>query len=305
MPLTLQSFNFAIECDENELETYDVKQEGPNSTTASVASEAGKQFTIVITNNLLDSDLVVDLHIDGERVRSPVFSAGNAGQRRVISGLQTSATSTLPFKFQELELVDPDLEDAPVVSEMAQIGSIEARAFRCQIQRTVEYEPTNRRLHGGRVSERSKKAGWHHVSFADEVINEKAATSHVKYTDKLDAPCASVKVFYRPRELLMAQGVIVGYNIGAGISGGSEVDDRKRAREDGSSGPSKRRTGSSIKEEELSDDARAQRIQALEAELNSLKMARKSGSSVKHERAPSPIVVGQAAGEVVDLTLED
>ena len=42
MPFTLQSFNFAIECDENELETYDVKQEGPNSTTAFVASEAGK-----------------------------------------------------------------------------------------------------------------------------------------------------------------------------------------------------------------------------------------------------------------------
>jgi hypothetical protein len=42
MPLTLQSFNFSIICDENELEMYDVKQEGPDSTTAFVASEAGK-----------------------------------------------------------------------------------------------------------------------------------------------------------------------------------------------------------------------------------------------------------------------
>ena len=40
-------------------------------------------------------------------------------------------------------------------------------------------------------------------------------------------------------------------------------------------------------------------------DLNSL-MAGESGSSVKHEpRNPSPIVVGQAAGEVVDLTLDD
>jgi hypothetical protein len=35
-------------------------------------------------------------------------------------------------------------------------------------------------------------------------------------------------------------------------------------------------------------------------------MAGQSRSSVKRERkSPSPIVVGQAAGEVVDLTLED
>ena len=37
-------------------------------------------------------------------------------------------------------------------------------------------------------------------------------------------------------------------------------------------------------------------------ELNSL-MGEQTGSSVKHEiRSPSPIVVGQAAGKVIDLT---
>jgi hypothetical protein len=65
-------------------------------------------------------------------------------------------------------------------------------------------------------------------------------------------------------ELLMAQGVITGHGVGAGISGGSEVNDKKRAREGGSPGPSKRRTGSTIKKEEISDDARAHRIQALQ-----------------------------------------
>jgi hypothetical protein len=64
----------------------------------------------------------------------------------------------------------------------------------------------------------------------------------------------------------MAQGVIVGYHVGAGTSGGSKVNDRKRAREDGSSGPSKRRTGPTVKKEELSadSDARTRRIQALQ-----------------------------------------
>ena len=62
----------------------------------------------------------------------------------------------------------------------------------------------------------------------------------------------------------MAQGVIIGHDVGTGISGGSEVDSRKRARVTGSPGPSKRRTGSTIKKEEISADARAQRIQALQ-----------------------------------------
>ena len=56
---------------------------------------------------------------------------------------------------------DPDVEDAPVVPEM---GTIELRAFRTRAVRTVDNQPDAQYgLHRGRVSERSKKAGWHHV----------------------------------------------------------------------------------------------------------------------------------------------
>jgi hypothetical protein len=62
----------------------------------------------------------------------------------------------------------------------------------------------------------------------------------------------------------MAQGVIIGHDVGTGISEVSEVSNRKRAREDESPGPSKRRTGPTIKKEEISDDVRRQRIQVLQ-----------------------------------------
>jgi hypothetical protein len=56
---------------------------------------------------------------------------------------------------------DPDVEDAPVVPEM---GTIELRAYRTRAVRTVDYQTSAQNgLHRGRVSERSKKAGWHHV----------------------------------------------------------------------------------------------------------------------------------------------
>jgi hypothetical protein len=66
-------------------------------------------------------------------------------------------------------------------------------------------------------------------------------------------------------ELLIAEGVITGCGIRAGNGGGSEANERKRDREDDSPGPStKRRTGSTVKKEEMSVNARAQRIQDLQ-----------------------------------------
>ena len=55
------------------------------------------------------------------------------------------------------------MEDASIMPEM---GTIEVRAFRVHITRKTN--PSNDvkyRLHGGRVSERSKMAGWHHVRY--------------------------------------------------------------------------------------------------------------------------------------------
>ena len=198
------------------------------------------------------------------------------------------------------------------------MGTIEVRGFRCQRQ-WVSNDPYSEAngLRQGRVSERSKKAGWHHVrllrlpaasvthtrvvlidihSTADEVPAAPIYSVSVINIDPQDAPFASVKIFYRPRgtrifrtfpetllilllELLMAEGVIT--SVGARIGGGSEANDgnSKRAREGHSPGPStKRRTGSTVKKEELSAKARARRMQALQVS--------RVKQSVRHAVAP-------------------
>ena len=117
-------------------------------------------------------------------------------------------------------------------------------------------------------------------STADEIpITRIEHLISADYIDSQDAPYASVKVFYRSRGgsfqtlydlanvlpgLLMAQGVITRHDVGGGNenSEGSEVNNRKRAREDGSSGPSKRRAKSTVKREDIS--ALSQQIQALQ-----------------------------------------
>ncbi|KAH9990356.1 hypothetical protein BJV77DRAFT_622122 [Russula vinacea] len=269
MPLSLPSLDFAIICEGNELKTYGVKQEGSNSTTAFVASEAGKQFSITYKNDLSDLDLSADLYIDGVCIHNGFLKAGRQCE---VLGIPKTASSVLAFKFQELELVDPDVENAPVLPEFPEMGTIELRTFRCRVLRTAQYHNLDYRLHQGRVSKHSEKAGWHHVSTADEIPSARHtwAKDLLAYLDPRDAPYASVKIFYRPRELLVARGVIARHNVGAG---NGNREGKKRAREDGSPGPSpsktktKRRTKPTVREEV---SALSQQIQALQAGLNSM-----------------------------------
>jgi hypothetical protein len=68
-------------------------------------------------------------------------------------------------------------------------------------------------------------------------------------------------------ELLMAQGVIARHDVGAGneTREGSEVNKRKRAREDRPPGPSKRRARPTVKKEEKEEIfAISQQIQVLQ-----------------------------------------
>ena len=120
---------------------------------------------------------------------------------------------------------------------------------------------------------------------------------------------------------MRAQGIIPVKDI---RTPGSLIKNKKRAREDGSVGPSRSRPKIAVKSEDLSENMATQRIQALQvsqgivyfprvtldeacvqAELESLKAAVQSGTFVKRElRSPSPIIV-KHSGEVVDLTLDD
>lgn len=295
MPLSLPAMNVAIVCEGRELETFDVKQDGTTShasLTASMASEAGKQFKITFSNNLPNLEVAIFLHVDGRLVQSVCLQAWSTSE---ILGPYSNAHSILPFKFQELQLVDPDLEDAPAAPEM---GTIELKAYRCRTRyvREPSKQPLYENLHRGRVSERSKKAGWHHIATGDEIpVSLRPHEVEVDYLDPWGGPpCASVKIFYRPRELLRAQGIIPANDV---AKQGPQIKNKKRAREDRSPGPSRTRPKIKVKSEEFSGNTRLERIRALQAELDALKAAEQSGTSIKHElRSPSP---------VVDLTLDD
>jgi hypothetical protein len=61
-----------------------------------------QQFRVMFLNNLRDSDLSIDLYMDGEVVNKTYLRAGQPGR---VLGIYNGSTAVLPFKFQELELV--------------------------------------------------------------------------------------------------------------------------------------------------------------------------------------------------------
>ncbi|KAH8996751.1 hypothetical protein EDB92DRAFT_1942367 [Lactarius akahatsu] len=261
------------------------------------------------SNNLTDLGLYTRVYIDGQFLRAKCLKAGSSWE---YLGPYNSIRSVLPLEFQELQLVDPDLEDAPAASGA---GTIELKGYRCRVLgRTTMPRPLSMHegLHGGRVSELSKKVGWHHIallligpsSTGNEIPTRrrrKTKRLNLDYLDtEKDPPYVSIKISYRPRELLRAQGIIPG---NGESRQGSPIDNKKRVREDGPGSPGPSGSRQKIKSEELSGDARERRIRALQAELYALKAPEQSGtSSVKRERR-SPIVVRHAE-EVIDLTLE-
>ena len=101
---------------------------------------------------------------------------------------------------------------------------MELKAYRCHSwSDTGPSTNFEHKLHRGRVSERSKKAGWHHIAFVpsavvlpqpllrlllvdpsrtgDEIpLRTPVRHLTVHYLDPLDGPpYASIKIFYRPR----------------------------------------------------------------------------------------------------------
>ncbi|KAI9437823.1 hypothetical protein BJY52DRAFT_1217561 [Lactarius psammicola] len=239
MPLSLPPLNAAIVCEDKELETYGVKQEGTSSLSGFIASEAGKQFKITYSNNLFDSELAIFLYIDGRLVRTVCAGAGSNSE---FLGPYKSACSILPFKFQELQLVDPDLEDAPVAPEM---GTIELRAYR--------WTRLGAQQESGVASCRVDPS-----STGDEIpVRRHLPVVKVDYIDSwADPPHASIKVFYRPRELLRAQGIIPGNDVGRQ----GPPTNQHEACQRGLDRPDPPRSRPKIKREEPSEDAYEQRI---------------------------------------------
>ena len=185
-----------------------------------------------MTNNLSDFDISVALYIDGESISSTYFQAERQGE---IQGIRNSDTTILPFKFQELELVGAfhvhflDNMFVPHILLKTQTwkmptsrqkwGRLKFGSFAAR-PRTLDnishvlqtdcikevYRSAARRQGGIMSGTPPPKGPKPPVRFSSTPSTADAVPSYRPNSvidfdriDPIDAPCASVKVFYRPR----------------------------------------------------------------------------------------------------------
>ncbi|KAF8827141.1 hypothetical protein HHX47_DHR5001121 [Lentinula edodes] len=200
------------------LETHCVEashQSRTTSTSGWISSEAGKKFSVYWSNAVRDVDLEATVSIDGvECNRHVMLAASNFPHRPDtvrVSYTRTSEFARRDFFFSVIQVVDDD-EYLPSV-DYTKFGVITLELWRLRVNRVVrqqlQYDPPKIPMLEFQVlPEQTKKGGTHHVRFGKEYSASRPIVDMVD-GQKLDkAPYMSFSFKYRPRDILLAQGVI-------------------------------------------------------------------------------------------------
>ncbi|THH18042.1 hypothetical protein EW146_g2879 [Bondarzewia mesenterica] len=247
-----------------------------------------KEFAIQYTDFERRYTMKIDLFIDGRCVSS---KSAQPGKSLSIWGARTSMTTRAPFKFSEISLVDDD--EADNVSSPPNIGCIEVKLYRARIERRrgriAQYRERGA-VESGSVSEKSKKR-----RVASNVVSAwRPPTTKTIALDPIKYPYATFRFCYRPRAILQAEGIMPQSN-SANISfqqGSSSTNNVPHMQDTESDARASRRR----EQTRSSGHTQADEIIEIHSE-DEVRMA------LKAERA-SPIRLGPAAGEIIDLTLD-
>ncbi|KAJ3984247.1 hypothetical protein F5890DRAFT_1518235 [Lentinula detonsa] len=185
------------------------------STSGWISSEAGKKFSVYWHNAERDITLEAVVSIDGVECNRHVMLAAKDFPDRPdtvrVSYTRTSESTRRDFIFSVIKLTDDD-EWLPLV-DYTKFGVITLELWRLRVNRVVRqqlqhdcYKPLI--LEPQVLHEQTKRSGIHHVRFGEE-YNVSRPTVDMVDGQKMDrVPYASFLFRYRPRDMLLAQGVI-------------------------------------------------------------------------------------------------
>ncbi|EIM86216.1 uncharacterized protein STEHIDRAFT_122163 [Stereum hirsutum FP-91666 SS1] len=250
-----------------------------------------------------------------------------------IRGSFTSFTTLRPFEFAVLQVAE-DTTDGSTHTDVSKLGLIELYIHRAEIT-GPSTNPTlfssNEGFEPGPVSEKAKKVGWHRASLGSEQTVSQITAKKFSRID--EEPFVTFKIRYQPEELLRAHGIMPMLprpdpipplsNAGSSTlngtgdkrphsspiaSGSSEQRPQKRRKnaEPSTSSPSKVAKSEPHDDNvlDIDDDSDDEVIRRAKEEIDRAMQRKQLKNKIKSERAPSPIIVGDGAGDVIDLTLD-
>ncbi|EIM86217.1 uncharacterized protein STEHIDRAFT_122164 [Stereum hirsutum FP-91666 SS1] len=323
--VSLRGVGVSIVCEGQTLPMYREAFDG-TTATAYIASCAGKKFSIHDHNTTQD-DFNYTVSLDGKCVGSWISHRNNKGH---ISGVRSSSTTLRPFEFVTLQVIEENT-DGSMQTDVSKLGLIEMCFYRTEITGPSTNQILFKELDTGPVSEKAKKVGWHRASLGSEQpISQRGLVQSVNIDKE---PFITFKIRYQPEELLRAHGIMpmlprsdpIPPSSNAGSStlngtgdkrphsspiaaGSSEERPQKRRKnaEPSSSSPSKVAKPEPLDDNvlEIDNDSDDEAIRRAKEELDKAIMRKQLRNKIKSERAVSPIIVGEGAGDVIDLTLD-
>ncbi|KAI0721090.1 hypothetical protein C8T65DRAFT_632190 [Cerioporus squamosus] len=302
MPLALQGCSAQVLCDGQELEQFDVRQDGERTISCWIPSQAGQEFTVRLTPTSEDDNMLLRLYMDGRLTNRIGRRAGLHGAS-IIDGFCEGPGLIRPFKFAPLVLTDNEAA-ASFRGVDENLGTIKLSVHRVLVLKVDDIGP---------VHERSKKAGAHAVSLGDAITRPTGEPTTLTPVGFEDEPFVNFIFRYRPLELLQANGLAPRPSPPP-ISRKRSSDAGERA-DDPTQSQYKRQCttqSSDVKpepESEPQDEDEEDDVAFLEEQLVMLqkRLAEKRGKKKKAKatvkREPSPIRVPVAqTNEVIDLT---
>ncbi|KAI0272522.1 hypothetical protein BC834DRAFT_966536 [Gloeopeniophorella convolvens] len=334
MPLERGGYTAEILCDGQEIPQYQVDTVSDTTISCYVPSQAGKNFIIRIkdlTSKEIDGFSAI-LRCDGRLLGNYI---GFPGKARDISEIQTSATTLQHLAFSKVQFVSDDAEVTAVDAVARSLGLIQVKVYSAYMVDRPTPTPVVDTQDVGLVSELSKVVGFNQVSLGTARVTVSKQQNKTWYarteTDGHD-PLAVFEFRHRPagkssleQQHLQAMGVIPKPPPRDDVPGptapgkrlrspsSAQGQPRKASRTDKQNTPhtsSPEVEGEDIKPSTTDDEEDAvlrslqETIQLAQSQMESIRARRGDNSRVKRERAPSPIRVGSANGEVIDLTID-
>jgi len=163
-----------------------------------IASEAGKEFTVVWLEHQADFPNAGFLYLDGCPVRAVSRSKGFHEGPSVFRDVAVSASLAAPYLFSPLIVTDDDTYlDS---SSSSSVGEITLHIYRATAPVATDKDEYGVLPQRPKVHERSKKAVVHQVNYGNETIVPKRKMYDMKVIERL----VTFIFKYRPLEMLQA-----------------------------------------------------------------------------------------------------
>ncbi|EKM51953.1 uncharacterized protein PHACADRAFT_262379 [Phanerochaete carnosa HHB-10118-sp] len=196
--------SISIVCGGSILEEYAWQSADERTASCFVPSASGKNFEIILTNNLNLQDVSVSITVDG----SPIGRYYLAPGQKLLPGIYVSETTTKPFRFRSLVFNDEKGIHDPWSFTWENTGSIGFSIYRCRSTGIEQFRPQDPALVSYTARYGKARAATPAVLTGGEVPIKPIQGVGGITIDPHDKPYAKILVQYRPREILQMQGVI-------------------------------------------------------------------------------------------------